>query len=69
MVSNIFGKLRWLISSIAVFVAIWSVIVIIITVAWYMVPLCSEKILLDFRWQIGLIVIIYLLGSRHLKIN
>ena len=69
MVSNIFGKLRWLISSIAVFVAIWSVIVIIITVAWYMVPLCSEESLLGFRWQLGLIIMIYLLGSRHLKIN
>jgi len=69
MVSNIFGKLRWLISSIAVFVAIWSVIVIIITVAWYMVPLCSEEFLLGFRWQVGLMIMIYLLGSRHLKIN
>ena len=69
MVSNIFGKLRWLISSIAVFVAIWSVIVIIITVAWYIAPLCSEEFLLDFRWQVGLMIMIYLLGSRRLKIN
>lgn len=63
MTNNIFDILRWLIwliLNIAVFAAEWSATVIIITIAWYIVPLCSEESLLSFRWQIGLVIMICL---------
>lgn len=63
------NKLRRLISSIAVFVAIWAMLACIITIAWWLMPLCAETTMLYARWMISAVLLLWLLKSKHLKIN
>lgn len=69
MFSNILGKLRWLISSVAVFVAIWAILAIIVTVVWWMLPIVSESFMLSARWVVGAVIMCWLLITRRLTIN
>ena len=69
MFSNMFGKFRWLISSIAVFVTIWAVLASIITIMWWLMPIVPESFMLNARWGISAAIICWLLGTRRLTIN
>lgn len=57
------------ISYTAVFVAIWALFTCIITGVWWLVPLCSEAQLLQGRWFVSIIPLLYLLITHKLRIN
>lgn len=69
MVRNMVKKLRKLISSIAVFVTIWALLACAITILWWIIPICSEQIMLFARWIISAFFLIWFLLTRRLSIN
>ena len=53
-------NLRYIISSVAIFGAFWSLFAMIITSLWYVFPFCDLEIMRIARWPIALIILLLL---------
>ena len=65
-------EVHWLckiISSVAIFVLICSLIAMIMTVLWWLFPICSKSLMFFGRWIISITVTLWLLATRRLVIN
>lgn len=61
--------IRKIISSTAIFMLICSLIAIIVTVGWWIFPVCSESVMLMGRWIIGTAITLLLLATKTITIN
>jgi hypothetical protein len=62
-------NIRYIISSLAVFGAIWSIISMIITAIWYITPFSSLELMHSIRWALSLIALLLLIMNGNILIN
>ena len=62
-------KGRSLISAIAIFTLLCAVVAIAITFLWWVYPFCDVRCLLVGRWLIAMLVVLWLLSTKHIVIN
>lgn len=63
------NHIRYVISSLAVFVALWSLLAMFITATWYIVPFSSQDIMHSLRWPVSLGILLTLLLTGNITIN
>ena len=61
--------IRKIISSTAIFMLICSLIAILVTVGWWIFPVCSESVMVTGRWIIGAAITLLLLATKTITIN
>lgn len=58
-----------LISSVAIFMLICSLIAMVVSVLWWLFPICSQSFMFSGRWVISVAITSWLLVTRRLIIN
>lgn len=69
MLGNMMKSLRKLLSRIAIFMAVCALVAVLVTVFWWMLPLCSEQFMQIGRWVIACGVTLWLIVTKKLIIN
>ena len=64
-----FMNIRYVISTIAVFMALWAMITMCITALWYVIPIGSLELMHSIRWIISLIILWILIKKGNILIN
>jgi|GEM_PF-5723310 len=61
-------KLHHAISRVSVFFLIWALLVCFITFIWWVLPFCTEQVMLSSRWGISLLLLTWLLYTKRVSI-
>jgi hypothetical protein len=61
-------KLHNAISRVSVFFLIWALLVCFITFIWWVLPFCTEQVMLSSRWGISLLLLAWLLYTKRVSI-
>mgnify|MGYP000871821939 FL=1 len=61
-------KLHHTISSVSVFFLIWALLTCVITFMWWVLPFCTEQVMLSSRWGISLLLLAWLLYTKRVSI-
>ena len=72
IINNLVPVLRTIpryLSGMAVFVAIWAVIVMALTILWYLFPVVQMETFVNSRWIVALIILTYLIVKKRISIN
>ena len=69
MTSSIFKMLCRYVSSIAIFMAICTIIACLVTTIWWIIPIGSESNMRIARWGIGAFITMGLIASHKITIN
>ena len=66
---DVFFLIQNIISDAAVFVLLWALIVVGITVIWWIVPFCNREYFLVGRWIIGFCFLVFFILRGNIIIN
>ena len=61
-------KLHHAISCVSVFFLIWALLACFITLMWWVLPFCPERVMLTGRWGLSLLLITGLLYTKRISI-
>ena len=61
-------KLHHAISRVSVFFLIWALLACFITFIWWVLPFCTEQVMLTSRWGISLLLLTWLLYTKRVSI-
>ena len=61
-------KLHHAISCVSVFFLIWALLACFITFIWWVLPFCTEQVMLSSRWGISLFLLVWLLYTKRVSI-
>jgi hypothetical protein len=53
---------------VSVFFLIWALLTCVITFMWWVLPFCTEQVMLSSRWGISLLLLAWLLYTKRVSI-
>lgn len=68
-ITSISPRIRYVISTGAVFVALWALIAMMITAIWNLFQIGDQRLLHDIRWVVSLGILMYLIKRGNILIN